>query len=272
MRKQVLLLALIILAGTAWGTPKFARDPSGNLYQFEMLSSPTGEVQKVILTYARSFDQGRTYSKPQKIYAFSSEVESWDIKVDLNNSFPIVYTASSELFYFSTSSQAKPISLAKGGSQPSLSVQGTSILAAWEGKIADELDRSGKVIYVSGSNDNGLNWGQPELIQITGESLSSPVIAADNLQDQGLIFLSDNKSLKQHKLYFTKLGSPEPKVIFASHDDIINPRIELSAWGPLINWQSRYANRTNDFRVISLDLGQHFGRIKDLSAEADSAL
>ena len=124
------------------------------------------------------------------------------------------------------------------------------LAAAWE--------KDGSICY-SRSEDEGINWNDPITIQVTGEVLTSPAVAIDDLNHLHLVFLSENQNLNLMRLYYTSLSSLEPKVIFESHDDLVHPKLIPSPWGMLITWQKKYLDRSDFYLTNSLDQGKHFG-------------
>ena len=134
------------------------------------------------------------------------------------------------------------------------------LAAAWE--------KDGSICY-SRSEDGGINWNDPAMIQVTGEVLNSPAVAIDNLNHFHLVFLSEDKNLNLKRLYYTSLSSLEPKVIFKSQDDLAHPKLIPSPWGMLITWQKKYLDRSEFYLANSLDQGKHFGEPRAVPFESD---
>jgi hypothetical protein len=122
-----------------------------------------------------------------------------------------------------------------------------------------------ETVIVHYSSDRGLNWHQPVPITITGETVSQPRLAFDNLMAPQLIFLSFNKYLNRHRLYYTSLSSLEPRVIFESQDDIVNINVTQTLEVLRLDWQTDYLGRQTAYVSVSLDQGKHFGSAHPLS-------
>jgi hypothetical protein len=120
-------------------------------------------------------------------------------------------------------------------------------------------------VYFTSSADRGLNWDKPILVTVTGETVTQPRLAFDNLRTPQLIFLSFNQGLNRHRLYYTALAPIEPRMIFESQDDIVNPRIAQTSEALLINWQTDYLGRQTTYVSVSLDQGEHFGAVRSLA-------
>jgi hypothetical protein len=258
VNKPVAILFICLCAAAAWAEPKLAQDRAGNLFQY-WRSGNTLEVASL--------------NGPQHaLYVFTSEVSSFSLAVD-NNSYALIFAASSEVGFTRSKNNGldfpAPLILSANGHDPALAVSDNLALAAWEEEVTVDLNRTEKAIKLSRSVDQGLTWDPPTTVMISGETVSGPTIAIDALFNLHLVFLSYNKELDRHRLYYTSITSIEPKVIFESQDEIVSPRLALSPDSLLINWQTNYLGRKTTYLAVSLDEGKHFGTTRSLAWAKD---
>ncbi|MGB9613015.1 MAG: hypothetical protein ACPL4K_02405, partial [Candidatus Margulisiibacteriota bacterium] len=100
---------------------------------------------------------------------------------------------------------------------------------------------------------------------LSGEAISSPSVAVDELGKVHIVYLSQEPNLKLNRLNyllfsdFSSLESTaEAKVLFETPDEIVNPRLIFTSWGPAISWQKKYLNREEAYLAISLNQGKNF--------------
>lgn len=258
MNKLVATFFICLFAAAAWAEPKLAQDRAGNIIQY-WLDGGTLEV---------SAPNGA----PHALYVFTSEVSSFSLAVD-NNSYALVFEASGEVGYTRSENNGRdftaPVFLSANGHDPTLDVSDNLVLTAWEEEITVDLNHTEKGVKFSRSVDQGLNWDPPTTVMITGEIVSEPKIAIDSLLNRHLIFLSFNKGLNRYRLYYTSVPSIEPRVLFESQDEIVEPKLALSPDSLLINWQTNYLGRKTTYLSVSLDQGKHCGTTRSLAWAKD---
>jgi hypothetical protein len=122
----------------------------------------------------------------------------------------------------------------------------------------------------------GQNKISPLPVKISGEAVSSPVLGVDSFGRAHLLYLSEDKNRGLKKLnYATAISlssleaTLEARVLFETADEIANPKISFSLWGPLLSWQKKYLNRSETYLTASLDGGKHFTTPQILFLESD---
>lgn len=126
-----------------------------------------------------------------------------------------------------------------------------------------------KESFFTSSLDGGKTFDPP--VKITNEAVSSPCIAVDSFGQVHLAYLTEDKNLNLERLYYTAEPSFESKLIFESHDELINPRIIASPWAIILIWQKKYLERKETYLTVSLDQGKHFGSIRSLPLIANTS-
>lgn len=258
MNKLVATIFLCCLAAAAWAEPKLVQDRAGNLFQY-WLAGSTLEVSSANI--------------PQhSLYVFTSEAGSFSLAVD-HNSYALAFEASSEVVFTRSKNNGTdflaPALLSANGHNPSLAVSDNLALTAWEEEITVDPSHKEQAIKIGRSLDQGLNWDPPAAVMITGEIVSEPKTAIDGLLNCHLIFVSFNKELNRYRLYYTDASSIEPRVLFESQDEIVEPKIALAPDSLLINWQTNYLGRKTTYLSVSLDQGKHFGTTRSLAWAKD---
>ncbi|HVN66847.1 MAG TPA: hypothetical protein VMT55_00620, partial [Candidatus Sulfotelmatobacter sp.] len=210
------------------------------------------------LKLARSIDQGLTFSQPDDLYFFTGEVSAYDLKVDRDQAFYLVYNASREVYFTCSRSGGREFSrpqlLAVSGEAPCLAFFEQQLLVAWAAE--------GEIVWTR-SADQGTNWLPPEQLLLTGETLAVPSVAIDKAANAYLTFVGTNTNQRIERLYFTALPSAEPVVcLYETPDQLTTANIITTPWALLVIWQTAYGGRKEPFGRLSLDQGRHFGSVK----------
>jgi|GEM_PF-1186521 len=271
-RAAIILIAILLFSGQILASelPKIELDPWGNFYCFWLApnQTATGEgVEEIELRFSTSYN-----SEPQILYSFSQEVTSFDIEVE-NTFFYLAFAIQDSLYltYSRDNGQtfSSPILFSDQGKNPCLAIQDDLLSIAWEEKDG---------IHYCRSEDGGMNFSETVTLMITGEVLSTPTLSIDRLKHAHLTFLSEDNNTNLKQIMYTRLASPEPRVLFESHDHIINLGIKIlpdaspntsGAQGLLVFWQKEYLERRETCFSISLDGGRTFSREKYLEFEKD---
>ena len=255
-RTALILLVWILLWGTALAI-KIDLDPGGNIYHFWL--EPSNELK-----FATSHNP-----EPQTLYSFTREVNSFDVEVE-NSIFYLTYSIPDPLYLANKvflacskdngQSFAPPLLLSEKGVNPSLAASEKVLAVAWEEE---------KGIAFCKSEYEASNFMQNQSILITGETLSSPVLAIDRQNDLELAFLAEDRNLNLKRVYFTALASLEPKVLFESHDELTNLGLKVFSQGILVFWQKEYLQREETYFSLSLDNGKTFSYPKLLEFQKE---
>jgi Glucodextranase, domain B len=249
VRKQLIGLLVLLLAGGAWGTSQIVQDRNGELFQARLSGN---NLRLAAFDY-----QTNGFGEPRELYAFTETVSACALAAGDNGAFNLIFTLSGEVYFTASTSGgfnfSSPVRLAQLGQRPVLAAAGPLIAAAWE-------DPDGTIKYTS-SGDRGLNWEPPVAVASSGETAAQPALAIDNALAPYLLYTSYNKKLNRYRLYFNTVPTGEAQLIFESQDEIINPKLAVFPQGLLAAWQTGYAGRLNTYYTASLDQGRHFGRV-----------
>ncbi len=256
----------VFAAGTAH---KVTIDHLGNLDHYWIATS-TAEGIKLKLSKS-------DFTEPQTLYGFTQEVLSFDIAKE-NTNFYLTFASNdasrgTDLYLVLSRdnglSFSSPLLISPEAKNPSSATVDNQVSIAWEGDSS---------IYFITSQDSGRNFEIPCSIQITGEVLSSPSLAIDNLKNIHLAFLSKNTDINLNKIVYTRFAGhtpyqgmtgSEPRVLYESHDEITNPRIKIIPSGILVFWQKEYMQRRESYFSISLDGGKTFSKERLFDFEKD---
>jgi len=255
-RSAIVLFCLFAMAGPVFADSqcKIDSDPLGNPYYFWL---ETGSAESTLKFLSSSLSQ------PQTLHAFSREVSAYDIDTD-NSKFDVVYSLENKVYMTSSRDNGNtfsdPLLLTDQGSNPSVAIQGDLLLAAWE-------ENTG--IHYRKWEDGFINQEMTETLLITGETLSSPSLAMDDQEKGHLVFSSKDINTQINRIIYASLASPEPKVLFESHDELVS--IGINAYGQhlFVFWQENYLQRKGSYFSVSLDGGRTFCRPKSFELSSN---
>ena len=270
-KTAIILLLTVLIAGQtlAQEINKIEIDSSGTIYHFWLSTSSfeghtpssiegivSGTPEGVSLEFAKSIDQGNTFSQPQRLLNFANAVTFFDIQAE-NGKFFLAYVSEDFLHQTSLIEDGRILSppsiIAFDAQSPTLAINNNLVLLAWEEQ---------EIIYVIQSEDYGNSFNLPRVFQITGEALSFPRLVIDNLNNPHLAFFSQNKALGINQIVYTHITSPEPIIISESYDDLVNLQIEILPIGLAVTWQKEYFERREAYIATSLDWGVNFSNAK----------
>ncbi len=260
IKRTALILAILalMLFGQALASldHKIDLDPLGNVQHFWLAPST---VEGTALKFSKS-----VFAEPQTLFSFSQEVLSYDIEIDRTKFYLAYATQDSDLYLIHSWDNGQtfspPLLLSEQGTNPALAVKDDRLYVAWEEKEG---------IHFSQSEYSAMNFIESEPLLITGEALSAPALSIDDLNETGLAFLSKNSYTDLERVIYTSLASPEPKVLYESHDNLINLGIRNLSESLLVFWQKEYMERRETYFCLSLDKGQSFGRAKRLELDKE---
>jgi hypothetical protein len=258
--KRIIIILLVALGfftkAHAGLLPKFKIDPLGNIASFWINSQNE-------LKYSRS-----KYAEPLTLYTFTQEVASYDIKSE-NDKFYLTFETRDPdgiSKVFTTLSKdnghtfAAPFLIADGGKTPSLTICQNFVLVAWTQEEAIHFMRS--------ENDSNY-FNNPIALNITDEALSSPVLTTNQFGNISLCFLSQKKGVAISQIIYTRYPEFKPRVIYESHDKIINLGINNTNENLFVFWQNNYLSRNDSYFLNSIDQGEHFGSVKSVNCQDD---
>jgi hypothetical protein len=270
VKRIIFPLFIFMLAGSVLASPQLVTDPAGGLYHLSLSPIVSGETSgEAVLSYARSIDSGITFSRPAVIFSFSREVEAFDFRAGLYQSYYLAFAISGEVYYTFSRDQGitfqEPELISRSGRRPALAVNDKVVTLAWE----ELTGEAGANINYLHSQDQGLNWSDLKKIEITGESLSQPSLVIDPFGNDHLVFLSDNEKLGLKRLYYSALKSFPPRILFEGHEPLGEPRLSLSPWGIVVFWRSDNLGRRENNLMVSLDQGTSFGKVNKIPLDAE---
>jgi hypothetical protein len=279
-RKIAIFLLLGLLpAVPAFGGPapnKIDFDPLGNLNHFYLVSSSssniTSETKSSELKFLKSSYPSAWSTEPLTLYNFNQEINSFDIQ-----NYCLAFDLTKKKVYFAHLGDGNipspdPQLISKTGENPALACYGNLLLIAWEENY--------EIHYVF-SEDRGQNFYVPEVIQITGEALSSPSLTVDNQSNFHLAFVAINPDTNLRRIMHARITpntDPGLKVISESYDNIINLRIKHLGYQSfsegnlprlLIFWQKQYSDRRESYFSLSFNEGEEFGSERFFKFEHD---
>lgn len=243
---------------------KIEIDPLGNIYHFWLAPTSSSEglvpsTEGTALKFSKS-----NFAEPQTLYTFSQEATSYDIEIDHTKYYLAYATQDSDLYLIHSRDNGQtfspPLLFSEQGKNPALAVKNDLLTIAWEEE---------KGIYYCKLEDGNTDLLETEAFFITGEALSAPALWIDDLNKTGLAFLSKNSYTDLKRVMYTSWASPEPRVLYESHDNLKNLGIRNLSESLLVFWQKEYMGRRETYFCVSLDGGQTFSSEKRLELEKD---
>ncbi len=262
-RSAGVLFCLFLLAGSVFAGSQYKIDagPLGDPYYFWLETcrdDPSLASTESTLKFLSS-----SLPEPQTLYSFSREVNACDIEAD-NTKFNIVYSSGNRVYLTSSRDNgntfSEPLVLTDRGSNPCAAIQGDLLLAAWEENDA---------ICYRKWEEGSINYDMIETLLITGEALSSPALSIDDQGQAHLILSSKDGNTQINGILYTSLASPEPMVLFESHDELVNVGINAYGQHLFVFWQEKYLQRKGSYFSISLDGGRTFCQPKSFELSSD---
>ncbi|RME74601.1 MAG: hypothetical protein D6785_15685, partial [Planctomycetota bacterium] len=258
-------------------SPCLARDRGGRFYMVWQDSS-NGKDE---IYFAKSTDQGKTWSPPVDISSTSGNSEKPMILAGDNGVLSVVWqeevSGSWEIYYARSTtggdSWSTPVNLSQNAGisyTPSLTQIGNTVYAAWADNTSGTWE-----IYWSKSVDGGITWTTPASPFNTGTASLYPCLAADSQGSLHLVWQEDLSGNRE--IYYARSSDggaswTSPVNLSNTSEDSWLPRLAVGGQDKLcLVWQEYENTNSEVYYLESTDRGLSWKGMTNVSNSAGNS-